>query len=408
MSTQTFSTTAQNESKEAVPSQSKSLIFLTSLFFIFGFLTCMNDILVPHLKALFTLSYTQATLIQFAFFSSYFFVSIPASKFCEVSGYAKGMITGLLITGLGTLGFLASAQFHAFPLFLLSFFILAGGITLIQVAANPYVSLLGSPETASSRLTIVQAFNSLGTTVAPLIGTALILSAGTVQSIEKPYLVMTFILVLLAIATKVMNLPSLKSPQTASIKEDVTFSELFKNKKLMFGVLGIFMYVGGEVAIGSFLINWIGDAQVKGFAPAVAGNYVAFYWGGAMVGRFLGTPLLAKFSPANVMGTFVASAIALILISMNTSGDIALWSILLVGFFNSILFPTIFSQSINTLKRGSEKASGLLCTAIVGGAVIPLLQGIVADHFNLRISFILPVICYGYLFFFSRYLKKTA
>jgi MFS transporter, FHS family, L-fucose permease len=384
----------------------RSLVFLTSLFFIFGFLTCMNDILVPHLKALFVLSFTEATLVQFAFFSSYFFFSIPASRFCESKSYPTGMITGLLIAAIGTIGFLASAHFHEFSLFLVSLFILAGGITLIQVAVNPYVSLLGKPETASSRLTIVQAFNSLGTTMAPLIGTAVILSEGTAKSIEKPYIILTLVLVFLAIATKVMKLPVIKTEQKS--EEDVPFAELFRNKRLMLGVLGIFMYVGGEVSIGSLLINWIGDPQVKGFPPEVAGNYVAFYWGGAMVGRFLGTPLLARFAPSKVMITFVSAAIAGILLSITTQGDIALWSILSVGFFNSILFPTIFSESITGLSRGAEKASGLLCTAIVGGAIIPLFQGMVADHYSLRVSFLLPVVCYAYLFFFSNYLRKSS
>ncbi len=380
----------------------RSLMMITSLFFLFGFITCLNDILVPHLKQLFTLSYTQAILIQFAFFSSYFVVSIPASKFCENYGYQRGLFTGLGITAVGAFGFLGSAHFSSFQLFLCSFFVLAAGITLIQVAANPYVTLLGPSSTASARLTIVQAFNSLGTTVAPLIGSYLILSNQSVNSVEAPYIVIGFALVALAIFIALVKLPSFKSQAS----EDAPWSELFANKRLVMGMMGIFTYVGAEVAIGSFLINYLGSAHVMALTPEVAGRYVAFYWGGAMVGRFLGTPLLAKYRPASVLQLFATGTMIMTALSVFGTGEFAMWTILSVGLFNSIMFPTIFSQSIEGLKRGTEKASGLLCMSIVGGAIVPLIQGMMADRIELRYSFILPIVCYAYIWMFAGYLRS--
>jgi FHS family L-fucose permease-like MFS transporter len=378
-----------------------SLMIIMSLFFLFGFLTCLNDTLVPHLKELFTLSYSEAILVQFAFFAAYFFVSIPSSRFCESFGYQKGLYTGLGITAIGAFGFLGSSHFVSFPLFLCSLFVLAAGITLIQVAANPYVTLLGSPETGSSRLTLVQAFNSLGTTIAPIFGSYVILSSSSVTSVEKPYLALGIVLLLLALFVAMVKLPSFKS----ETGEDAPWSELFSNRRLMMGCMGIFTYVGAEVAIGSFLVNYLGTGHVLSLPPEVAGRYVAFYWGGAMVGRFIGTPLLANFQPARVLQWFAAGTITMTLLSVFTAGDFAMWTILAVGLFNSIMFPTIFSQSIEGLRRGTEKASGLLCTSIVGGAIIPLIQGIMADRIDLRWSFLLPVVCYAYIWFFGGYLR---
>lgn len=382
-------------------SYKKPLVILTSLFFFFGFITCLNDILVPHLKQQFSLSYTQAVLIQFAFFSSYFFVSIPASYFCEKNGYQKGMWFGLCITALGAFGLLAAAKMVVFPFFLISFFVLAGGITLIQVAANPYVTLLGPAKSASSRLTMVQAFNSLGTTVAPIFGSMFILSKSSIDSIEKPYFGIAISLLLLALMIAVIKLPKFESQ-----RDSTKWAHVFKSNRLLLGCLGIFAYVGAEVAIGSFLISWLGDSQVRGFSHEKAGHFVAFYWGGAMVGRFLGTPLLNKFKTPKVMAFFVGGAVLGVLTTMLTHGAIAQWCILSVGLFNSILFPTIFSQSILGLSRGQEKASGLLCTSIVGGALIPLLQGVVADQVGLRFSFVLPALCYLYLLYFCFYLIR--
>jgi len=379
-------------------------MIVMSLFFLFGFITCLNDVLVPHLKQAFTLTYTQAILIQFAFFSSYFVVSIPASRFCEINGYQRGLFTGLGITAVGAFGFLGSAHFVSFPLFLLSLFVLAAGITLIQVAANPYVTLLGKPETASSRLTLVQAFNSLGTTVAPVIGSYLILSTTSIDSVQMPYLVLGLALIALAVFVALAKLPSFKSDKT----EDAPWSELFANRRLIMGCFGIFTYVGAEVAIGSFLINYLGTSHVMSFDPETAGRYVSFYWGGAMVGRFMGTPLLAKFRPSAVLQFFVTGAIVMTALSIFSSGAYAMWTILAVGLFNSIMFPTIFSESISGLKRGTEKASGLLCMSIVGGAIIPLFEGMVADRTELRFAYFLPILCYLYIWIFAGYVRVNS
>ncbi len=384
---------------------SRSLMIVMSLFFLFGFITCMNDVLVPHLKQAFTLTYAEAILIQFAFFSSYFFVSIPSSKFCETYGYKRGLYTGLAITSVGALGFLLSAAMLSFGVFLCSFFVLAAGITLIQVAANPYVTLLGKPETASSRLTLVQAFNSLGTTIAPVLGSYMILSTTSVDSVEKPYLVIAIVLMALAFFVAKAKLPSFHT----SKKDDTPWSELFANQRLMLGCFAIFMYVGAEVAIGSFLINYIGTSHVLSLDHAAAANYVSFYWGGAMVGRFLGTPLLAKYRPATILQIFATGTMVMTALSIfGGTGNFALWTILSVGLFNSIMFPTIFSLSIEGLKRGTEKASGLLCTSIVGGALIPLIQGFMADSIDLRLSFLLPIVCYAYIWFFAGFVRARS
>lgn len=382
----------------------RPLAIVTSLYFFFGFITCLNDVLVPHLKGIFTLNYTQAILIQFAFFSSYFLVSIPSSKFCEKVGYQKGMSLGLVITAFGAAGFLASAQYASYMLFLLSFLVLAAGITLIQVAVNPYVSLLGPPEQASSRMSWTGAFNSLGTMIAPLLGSYFILSNASVDSVKMPYAVITGALLLLAIMIYSVKLPTVSNPQ----KDNVTWTELFKNKRFMMGVWGIFAYVGAEVAIGSFLVNWLGDSHVTSLSPEVAGRYIAIYWGGAMVGRFIGTPILSRREPLYVLQWFVLGAMGLTALSVFASGSISQWSILSVGLFNSIMFPTIFSESVVELKKGSEKASGLLCAAIVGGAVVPLIQGIIADYATLRWSFLVPVAFYGYLFYFAAKYQTTS
>ncbi len=386
----------------------RSLMIITSLFFLFGFITCLNDVLVPHLKQAFTLTYTQATLIQFAFFSSYFIVSIPASRFCEGFGFQRGLYTGLGITALGAFGFLLSAHFVVFGLFLCSLFVLAAGITLIQVAANPYVTLLGRPETASSRLTIVQAFNSLGTTVAPLVGSYLILSTTTVDSLQMPYLVIAVALIGLAIFVAMAKLPTFKSDLSSGKAADAPWSELFANRRLMMGCFGIFAYVGAEVAIGSFLINYLGTSHVLSLEPATAGRYVSFYWGGAMVGRFLGTPLLAKYRPGSILQLAATGTIVMTALSIFGAGEFAMWTILAVGLFNSIMFPTIFSESISGLKRGTEKASGLLCMSIVGGAIIPLIQGVMADRMELRWSYFLPILCYGYIWMFAGYVRAKS
>lgn len=373
-----------------------ALSILTSLYFSWGFLTCLNDILVPHLKAFFTLSYTEAVLIQFVFFSSYFLMSIPSSWFCERVGYGKGMSLGLSVASLGAFGFIAAAEYQMYVLFLGSLFVLASGITLLQVAANPYVTLVGDPAKASSRLTWAGAFNSLGTTVAPIVGALLILSTTTVESVQKPYLILGLALAVLALVIGWIQLPDVRSAK----KDQTPWLEVLKNKELLLGAFGIFTYVGAEVSIGSFLVSWLGDSSVGAMESSTAGKYVALYWGGAMVGRFLATPLLAKYSVPKISRLFVAGAMVCVGISMSANGFTSVVSILAVGLFNSILFPVIFAETIGRMKAGIERASGVLCSAIVGGAVIPLVHGLVADGYGLRVSFVTPLLCYLYLLWF--------
>jgi MFS transporter, FHS family, L-fucose permease len=391
----------------------RPLAFVTTLFFMFGFLTCLNDILIPHLKRLFTLNYTQAMLVQVCFFSAYFAVSIPAGRITNKKGYRFGIVSGLALAAVGTMGFIPAAQFASYPLFLLSLFVLAAGITLLQVAVNPYVTLLGAPETSAFRLNLVQAFNSLGTTLAPLLGSILILgSANQVLAIQIPYLALTLILFLVALVFAKLPLPTLSEYSNEDLPSgDDSFKAyaeaLGRHPHLILGMLAIFCYVGAEVSIGSFLVSWLGDKNVAGFEEAQAGRYVALYWGGAMVGRFFGSYLTAKFNPVRVLQVSLLSALILIAAAVFLyRPGFSMWAIIAIGLFNSIQFPTIFSLSVSRLGKDTPYASGLLCTCIVGGALIPLLQGIMADSWALRWSFIIPLVCYGYILAVAPRLEK--
>lgn len=389
-------------------SYKQPLIFVTILFFLFGFITCLNDILIPHLKGLFTLNFTQAMLVQVCFFSAYFFMSIPSGRLTQKKGYRFGIMTGLLAAGLGTLGFIPAAQMSSYGIFLLSLFVLASGITLLQVAVNPYVTLLGEPEKAAFRLNLVQAFNSLGTTLAPLIGSLMILeSTDKVKAIQVPYLILTLTLMSVALIFAKIPLPSLANFSNEEVPEgNETLGESLKNylktmkdyPHLIFGMLAIFFYVGAEVSIGSFLVSWLGDPQVAWLSHEEAGRYVSFYWGGAMVGRFMGSVLTAKFKPVNILRFSVLSILILILLAITLyRPGLSMWAIILVGLFNSVLFPIIFSLSVAGMGKATAYASGLLCTCIVGGALVPLLQALMADNLGLRFSFLIPFVCYVYI-----------
>lgn len=399
---------------------SRALAVVTALFFMWGFLTCLNDILVPHLKSIFDLSYTRVMLIQFAFFSAYFLFSVPWSRIVNTIGYQCTMVAGLLTMAAGALLFIPAASTVSFPLFLTALIVLATGITGLQVAANPYVVVLGKPETASSRLDLTQAFNSLGTTVAPKIGGLLILAAAPLAmeqlqqltpqalhayrmseaaSVKLPYTVIGVALLLLAIVIGASKLPKIEhaAPQAGANVQD----SIWKHPNLLFGALGIFAYVGAEVSIGSFLVNYFGLADIAGMSAKQAAGYVSFYWGGAMVGRFLGAAVLRRIKAGKVLAVCAIVAAALVLASMTTGGQAAMWSILAVGLFNSIMFPTIFTLGVAELGPLTGSGSGLLNMAIVGGAVLPLIQGAIADHFGLHHAFVLPVICYLYVLFYA-------
>jgi FHS family L-fucose permease-like MFS transporter len=396
------------------------LTVVTTLFFMWGFLTCLNDILVPHLKPIFDLNYTQIMLIQFAFFGAYFVFSIPSATIIDWIGYQHSMVVGLLTMGLGAFLFVPAASVPSYPLFLVALIVLAAGITCLQVAANPYVTVLGKPETASSRLNLTQAFNSLGTFLAPFFGGVLILTAApkTMEEIRAlapdalqayrlheaatvkfPYVVLGIALVLLAIAIGSFKLPKIPHAQH-QIGEKVNDS-IWRHRNLIFGAIGIFVYVGAEVSFGSFLVNYFGQPDIGGLTAKVAADFVAFYWGGAMVGRFIGSGLLQKMKAGQLLGICAVCAAALVMISMSTTGHFAMWSILLVGLFNSIMFPSIFTLGIAELGPLTGEGSGVMIMAIVGGALIPLAQGAIADKIGIHHAFFLPVICYLYILFFA-------
>jgi MFS transporter, FHS family, L-fucose permease len=404
------------------PSQSytRPLAIVTTLFFMWGFLTCLNDILVPHLKSIFDLSYARVMLIQFAFFSAYFLFSIPWSKVVNAIGYQKTMVAGLLCMAVGAFLFLPAASSASFPLFLGALIVLAAGITGLQVAANPYVVVLGKPETASSRLDLTQAFNSLGTTIAPKLGGLLILAAAPLAveemqalsptslhlyrvqqaaSVKMPYTVIGIALLLLAVLIATSKLPTI--PHAEYRPEAKGADSVWKHPNLVLGALAIFAYVGAEVSVGSFLVNYFGQADIAGLSAKSAAGYVSFYWGGAMLGRFLGAGLLRKFRAGHLLGAFAICTSLLVSLSMLTHGHFAMWSILAVGFFNSIMFPTIFSLGVAELGPLTGNGSGILNMAIVGGAIVPLIQGAIADRIGIHHAFFIPVICYLYILYFA-------
>ncbi len=400
------------------------LIVLTSLFFIWGFLTCLNDILIPHLKAVFDLNYTQAMLIQFTFFTAYAIISIPAGYLVEKIGYKTGIVTGLIIAGIGLFMFYPAAEYRVYLLFLAALFIMATGITILQVAANPYVTILGKPETAASRLNLTQAFNSLGTTVAPIFGAAFILStavksadeisamapdvktayqAAEAASVQVPYIGLAIALIAVALVFAFIKLPTVTAHSASEDNSSVVEGKnAWAYRHLILGAIGIFVYVGAEVSIGSFLVNYLGADFTLGLQEADAGKLLSFYWGGAMVGRFAGAYIQRYVKPQLVLGINGVMAALLVVVSMMTSGHIAAYSMLAVGLFNSIMFPTIFTLAVAGLGKHTGQGSGIVIAAIVGGAIIPVLQGALADYVTgLHLAFILPVLCYFYIAYYG-------
>jgi len=404
---------------QAMPDYSRPLAVVTTLFFMWGFLTCLNDILVPHLKSIFELSYARVMLVQFAFFSAYFLFSVPWARIVNFIGYQRTMVVGLLTMAFGAFLFLPAASAASYPLFLTALLILAAGITGLQVAANPYVTLLGKPKTASSRLDLTQAFNSLGTAIAPKLGGLLILSAAPLAiaqlhllspqalqayrvqqaaSVKLPYTIITVALLLLAIFIGTSKLPKIETARSAGQKVN---DSIWHHPHLVLGAIAIFAYVGAEVSIGSFLVNYFGLPEIAGFSEKTAAGYVSFYWLGAMIGRFIGAFALRRIKPANLLALCTVAAALLVVISMLTGGPVAMWSILAVGLFNSIMFPTIFSLGVAELGPLTGSGSGLLNMAIVGGAILPVIQGVLADRLGIHHAFILPVLCYLYILFYG-------
>lgn len=432
-----MSTTTTNKSYKS------AFIFLTTLFFLWGFITVLVDSLVPRLKDVFEMSYAKTVLVQFAFFVAFFLFSLPSGYLLSKIGYKKGIVLGLLTMALGCLLFYPAASYRAFPIFLIGYFTLAGGITILQVAANPYVALLGGEDGASSRLNLSQAFNSLGTTIAPVVGALFLLSDSVKSSeqisllneIEKTDYYMAeaatvqtpFLLIAFSIAILALIFAFIKLPQVMQESPKGGYFTLLKNKMLLMGALGIFVYVGAEVAIGSFLVNYFSDMNLavivaesetmmniantiastfnKTFTDSdpksLLGIFVIFYWGGAMIGRFIGAYLTRIMAPGRVLSIFAILSISMILISINTIGLLSMWSILAVGLFNSIMFPTIFTLSLEGLGDLKAQASGLLCMAIVGGAIIPFVFGSLIDSLGFKTAFVLTILCYVYILFFG-------
>ncbi|WP_444901962.1 sugar MFS transporter [Microbulbifer sp. SSSA007] len=400
-----------------------NLAALTSLFLLWGFITGLNDVLVPHFKNVFELSYTRAVLVQFYFFAAYFLVSVPAGLLLRRVGYQLGLVLGLLVACAGCLIFIPAARLQIYEVFLLGLFVLASGITVLQVSANPYVIALGHSSTAPSRLNLTQAFNSLGTTLAPIVGGAVFFTAFSITSdpdtavtltdfrareaalVEKPYFWLAVILLLLVAFFSWIRLPVIPGHQLApgaeANKSDV-FS-IWRFPRLTLGAVAIFAYVGAEVAIGSFLVSFFGEPSVAEMRPLEAAHFVSYYWGGAMLGRFAGA-LLLRYIPANKMLAVCGlGSVVLIVAAMLFSGLVAVWAIVAVGLCNSIMFPTIFSLALRGLGRHTSQGSGVLCMAIVGGAMIPLMQGVLADNAGIQLSFLVPMLCYCYIVYYGAF-----
>jgi FHS family L-fucose permease-like MFS transporter len=393
-----------------------ALAALAILFFMWGFCTVLNDTLVPHLKAVFQMSYFQAGFIQFVFFGAYFALAIPAAWLIERVGYKYAIVVGLAIMGVGCLVFLPASNAPSYALFLAALFVLASGITILQVAANPYVAVLGPERLASSRLNLTQALNSFGTFIGPYLGSVFILSRSKIdtaatgavvslqdrladaRAVQTPYLIIAAVLFAIAVVFSILRLPAIPTqPQTAAEAHD----SIFRHRLLVLGIGAIFVYVGAEVSIGSYLASYISQPDIGQMTVAEAGKYVSFYWGGAMIGRLVGAFLMRFIRPSRILAFNALAAIALIVLSVATRGQTAMWAILAVGLCNSIMFPTIFTLGIRGLGALTGRGSGALIMAIVGGAVIPPLMGRIADSVGLALSFALPAVCYVYIWFFA-------
>ncbi|MGH8272901.1 MAG: sugar MFS transporter [Gammaproteobacteria bacterium] len=406
---------------ERVSSNRVALTVVTAIFFMWGFITVLNDVLIPHLKALFTLDYAQVMLVQFTFFGAYFLMSLPSGKVVSRFGYRVGIIVGLVITGIGALLFIPAAQWQTYPLFLLAFFVLASGITLLQVAANPYVSLLGPLRLASSRLNLAQALNSLGTFLAPKLGGLLILSTAVLGAVELakltpvqqaayrlqqahivqgPYLGIAIVLFVLAIVVWLFHLPRLENNVEADNSQH-GFADALALRRVWLGMFAIFVYVGAEVSIGSFMINYLHLPGIGNMSEARAAGFVSLYWGGAMIGRFIGSALLTRIDTRRLLAFNATIAALLVIATMSTHGYVAVVTIVAVGLFNSVMFPNIFTLGIEKFGPLTGRVSSLLVMAIVGGAVIPLAQGALADHIGLHHAFLLPLLCYAYIVFYG-------
>jgi FHS family L-fucose permease-like MFS transporter len=401
-------------------------LFVMALFFIFGGITSLNDVIIPKLKELFTLNYMQAMLVQTAFFAAYAIVGIPGAALVKRVGYMRGAVIGLLTMMAGCLLFIPASSSATFGIFLLALFVLASGVTIVQVVANPLISLLGPVRTTHSRLTFAQAFNSLGTTIFPYFGSIVILGGlaaisadqlsgaaldayrvAETKAVVRAYLGLAAALAIVA-GVVWLNRHRLKGERHDGGSILQSFA-LLRRTRFGFGALCIFLYVGAEVAIGSLIVNYLSEANVMGLDERSAGKLIPLYWGGALIGRFIGSALLRMVSPGKLLAFNAAGAIALILLSANSSGAVAGYSLLAIGLMNSIMFPAIFSLACEGLGARAADGSGVICVAIVGGAVIPPLTGHLADVTgSLALALALPALCYAVVAAFGIYARRPA
>ena len=401
-----------------------ALTLLATLFFMWGFITVINNTLLPHLRSVFELSYTQTTLIESVWFIAYFVASLPSAKLIERIGYQKSLVVGLGIMALGALGMILAARLPSYGVTLAALFVIASGITLLQVAANPYVAVVGKPETASSRLNLVQAFNSLGTTLAPLFGGYLILgrsASGTAaagaaaitpaqrladaQSVQLPYLIVAAALVVLAIVIARFPLPAMGVATQRAAKEERKHHSLWKHRNLVLGVPAIFIYLIAEIGVSNLFINFVSQPRIGNLTHEQASHYLFLLWGGMMVGRFFGSFAMRAIAPERALAIASIGAFVVMLIAASTTGHLAMWALISVGLFHSIMFPTIFTLGIRGLGPLTEEGSGLLIMAIAGGALV-VVQGWLADRFGLQTSFLLTAACELYVLFYALWGSK--
>ncbi len=400
-----------------------AMAMVTTLFFMWGFLTALNDILIPHLRNIFSLNYTESMLVQFTFFSGYAVFGIPSGKVVEWIGYQRSMVAGLFMMGVGAVLFIPAASAPSFPFFLGAQVVLVAGIVLLQTAANPYVTILGPAESGASRLNLTQAFNSLGTTLAPYFGSLLILTATAesaaqiskmhgsalrfyqvreAASVKMPYLGIAIALVLLGVIIAIYKFPRISTTKDfRPMKATDHAHSVWRYRHMVLGAIAIFLYVGAEVSIGSFLTNYFSQPDTGGMTIQTAAKLVSFYWGGAMVGRFIGSAVLQRVSTAKLVGLCSVVAFGLLVTSIFSFGMLAVWTILLVGLFNSILFPSIFTLGIAELGPLTGEGSGILVSAIVGGGLLPLAEGALADRIGIHHAFIIPALCYVFIAYYG-------
>jgi FHS family L-fucose permease-like MFS transporter len=396
-----------------------ALTLLASLFFMWGFITVINNTLLPHLRAVFDLTYTQTTLIESVWFIAYFVASIPSAKLIEAIGYKRSMVIGLLIMAVGALLMIPAARIPSYGVVLTALFIIASGITLLQVAANPYVAVIGPPETASSRLNLVQAFNSMGTTLAPLFGGYLILgrsasgnaeagaAALTVQqrmadaqSVQLPYFIVAVVLVILAVVIARYKLPDLSGATRRMAAAERKGHSLWKHRNLVFGIPAIFIYLIAEIGVSNLFINFVSAPDIGNLTHAQASHYLFLLWGGMMVGRFIGSQLMRTIPAEKVLAFASLAAFTVMIVTTFAHGPVAMWALISVGLFHSIMFPTIFTLGIKGLGSMTEEGAGLLVMAIAGGALV-IVQGQIADAFGLQLSFLLTAACELYVLFYA-------